>query len=143
MSLVKRRNSFPFILEDILGADWLGGTAANVHKIGFNTPAVNIRERDQAFVLEIAAPGLQKSDFNIELDNEVLTISASVEKEEAAKEKYSRKEFSYTNFKRVFTLPDTVNSSEILASYEQGILLVQLPKKEEAQVQPKRLIEIA
>jgi len=143
MSLVKRTDRLPFILDDILNTDWFGGTS-NGQKIGFNTPAVNVKESDNDFVIELAAPGLVKKDFNIELDNEVLTISSEVKKETTEeKDNYTRKEFGYSAFKRSFTLPDTVDIVDILASYNNGILSVKLPKKEEAKVQPKRLIEIS
>ncbi|MCR9286424.1 MAG: Hsp20/alpha crystallin family protein [Bacteroidetes bacterium] len=113
-------------------------------------PAVNIKESDEGFNLELAAPGLGKEDFKLELENDILTISAEkkVEKETAEEnenktEKYTRREFSFQSFKRTFTLPETVDISNINANYENGVLLVNLPKKEEAKPQPARLIEIA
>ncbi|GAA4270893.1 Hsp20/alpha crystallin family protein [Aquimarina gracilis] len=145
MSLIKRADRLPFLFDDFFTSDWFGGTV-NTSKIGINTPAVNVKETDNSFELELAAPGLTKEDFNIELDHDVLTISSEVKSEKETKEndgKYSRKEFSYRSFKRSFTLPDTVNGAEIKASYENGVLLVSIPKKEEAKVQPKRLIEIS
>jgi HSP20 family protein len=95
--------------------------------------------------VELAAPGKKKEDFNIELEDNVLTISSEArsEKEEKDNEgKYTRREFSYSSFKRAFTLPETVNDYEINASYENGVLHITLPKKEEALPKPKRLIEI-
>ncbi len=145
MSLIKRTDRLPFLLDDFFTSDWFGGTT-NTHKIGINTPAVNVKETDHSFELELAAPGLDKQDFNIELDHDVLVISSEIKSEKETKEndgKYSRKEFGYQSFKRSFTLPDTVNGGEIKASYEKGVLLVTIPKKEEAKVQPKRLIEIS
>ncbi len=143
MSLIKRTDRLPFIFDDIFSTDWFGGIA-NENKFGHNTPAVNVQETDDNFVIELAAPGLVKDDFNIELDNDVLIISSEAKNETTEeKDNYTRKEFSYSTFKRSFTLPDTVNSVDILASYDNGILSVKLPKKEEAKVQPKRLIEIA
>ena len=108
-------------------------------------PAVNIKETDDEFVLELAAPGKKREEFNIELDNELLTISSTTKEEsntEDNKGNYTRKEFSYTSFKRSFTLPETVNFSKIDASYTDGVLYVNLPKLEEAKKQPKRLIDI-
>ena len=143
MSLVKRTDRLPFIFDDIFNADWFGGISKD-HKIGFNTPAVNVKENDNDFVIQLAAPGLVKEDFNIELDKDILTISSeSNNNSSEEKDNYTRKEFSYSTFKRSFTLPDTVNSVDILASYDSGILSVKLPKKEEAKVQPKRSIEIS
>ena len=109
----------------------------------WNTPSVNIKETDQHFGLEVAAPGLKKSDFNIELDNGLLTISSEVQGEDQKEnEHYTRKEYSYQSFKRTFTLPDTVDAAAISAAYEDGILHVTLPKKEEAKKQPAKTIEI-
>ncbi|MDY8134034.1 Hsp20/alpha crystallin family protein [Aquimarina sp. 2201CG5-10] len=145
MSLVKRTDRLPFLLDDFFNADWFGGTT-NPGKIGFNTPAVNVIEADDNYKVELAAPGLRKEDFNIELDNDVLTISSEIKSEKESKDKdgrYTRKEFGYSAFKRSFNLPETVNGGAIQASYDNGVLLVTLPKKEEAKVQPKRLIDIS
>ena len=107
-------------------------------------PAVNIIETDDEFSIEFAAPGKKREEFNIELDNELLTISSTNEEKPSSKEtaNYTRREFSYSSFKRSFTLPETVNLSKIDASYTDGILTVNLPKLEEAKKQPKRLIDI-
>ncbi len=106
-------------------------------------PAVNIKEREKDFVIELAAPGLKKEDFDIDLDNNVLTIS-SQNKEEKVEEKadYTKREFYYNEFKRVFTLPETVESDKIEAEYADGILTLTIPKKPEAQTKPKRKINI-
>lgn len=147
MSLIKRNeaNWLPSVFDDMFKADWLGGTS-NVNSIGTSIPAVNIQENDEMFMVEVAAPGKTREDFNIELDNDVLTISAEEKKENETSDKngrFTRKEFSYSNFKRSFSLPETVNSEEISATYENGVLMINLPKKEEARVQPKRMIEIS
>ncbi|MDF1867592.1 MAG: Hsp20/alpha crystallin family protein [Saprospiraceae bacterium] len=133
-----------FLNEDIMNFP----TKVNHRKSSI--PAVNIKESDEGFNLELAAPGLGKEDFKLELENDILTISAEkkVEKETAEEnenktEKYTRREFSFQSFKRTFTLPETVDISNINANYENGVLLVNLPKKEEAKPQPARLIEIA
>ncbi len=144
MSLLKKTDRLPFFFDDFLAADWFGGTT-NVGKIGNNTPAVNVKETDEEFYIELAVPGLSKENFNIELDNDVLTISSAIKSEKENTEnigKYTRKEFNYSAFKRSFSLPDTVEGTGIEASYENGVLLVTIPKKEEAKIQPKRLIEI-
>lgn len=147
MSLIKRNeaNWLPSVFDDMFKTDWLGGTT-NVNSIGTSIPAVNIQETEDMFKVEVAAPGKTREDFNIELDNDVLTISAEEKKENETTEKngkFTRKEFSYSNFKRAFSLPETVNSEEISASYENGVLMINLPKKEEAKVQPKRMIQIS
>ena len=147
MSLIKSNeaNWLPSVFDDMFKADWLGGTT-NVNSIGTSIPAVNIQESDDNFMVEVAAPGKTKNDFNIELDNDILTISSEEKKENETTEKngrYTRKEFSYSNFKRAFSLPETVDNEKIAASYENGVLVINLPKKEEAKVQAKRMIEIS
>ena len=146
MSLVKTERRLPFIFDEFLTTDWFGGTA-NGLKQEKTLPAVNIRESEHDFLLELAAPGLGKEDFNIEIDNDILTISSELkedsEQDNEPKHKYTRKEFGYTSFKRTFSLPDSVQSNAINAAYQHGILSVTLPKKEEAKVQPKRLISVA
>lgn len=110
----------------------------------FSDPAANIIEYGDLFQLEIAAPGLKKDDFKIDLDNNILTISAELEdsKREEGKN-YSRKEFYYGSFSRSFTLPKTIDLEKIKADYENGILQIALPKKDEAKVELKKEIKIS
>ncbi|KAB7531308.1 Hsp20 family protein [Flagellimonas olearia] len=140
MSIVKRNNLiFPSLLNDFMGPDWLGGT----DKWNTTVPAVNIKDNEKEFELELAVPGVKKDDFTVEVDHDVLTISSEMKSEnEEAKDNYTRKEFSYSSFKRAFTLPETVDGSKIDAKYEDGILKLTLPKKQEALPKPKRLISI-
>lgn len=147
MSLIKRNeaNWLPSVFDDMFKTDWLGGTT-NVNSIGTSIPAVNIQETEESFSVEVAAPGKTKEDFNIELENDVLTISSEDKKENETAEKngrYTRKEFSYSTFKRAFSLPDSVDSEKISAQYNNGVLEILLPKREEAKVQAKRMIEIS
>lgn len=96
-----------------------------------NIPAVNVKEEENAFQIEVAAPGLKKEDFKLSLHENRLTISAKKEgKTETKTEKFSRQEFNYTSFQRTFTLPKNVDGEKIEASYTDGILHVGLPKKE-------------
>lgn len=143
MNLIKRNTvPFPSIIDELLKPDWLGG----MQNFNANIPAVNIKETDTNFGIELAAPGKTKEDFNIEIDHNVLTISSEekTEKEENDNQgKYTRKEFSYSSFRRAFTLPESVNAESINATYENGVLHVTLPKREEALPKPKRMIEIA
>jgi HSP20 family protein len=107
-------------------------------------PAVNVAESKEGFKIEVAAPGLQKADFKLNLEKNQLTISAQKEqKEDEATEKYTRKEFKYSSFQRTFTLPNTVDGEKIAATYADGILSIALPKREEAKEKPAREIEIA
>jgi HSP20 family protein len=97
-----------------------------------NIPSVNIIENDDDFLIELSVPGLKKDDFNIKLDNQLLTISREIEeKKEEKNDKYTRREFVYGNFSRSFTLPKSINFDDISADYDEGILKVSLPKKEE------------
>jgi HSP20 family protein len=107
----------------------------NPFRDGGYIPATNIMEKENSYQIELAAPGLQKGDFKISLENNILTVSSektSEKKEET--ENYTRKEFQYGSFSRSFTLPKTVESDKIKAAYENGILKVELPKKEETKV---------
>lgn len=142
MNLIKRNTvPFPSIIDEFLKPDFFGG----IQNFGANVPAVNIRESETEFAVELAAPGKRKEDFIIDLDDNVLTISSETKAENEQKDdkgKYTRREFSYSSFKRSFSLPETVNEDEIKASYENGVLHVTMPKKEEALPKPKRMIEI-
>lgn len=106
-------------------------------------PAVNVKETEQDFQLELAAPGLRKEDFKVEINEGTLSVSAERKVEEETKQDgYTRREFHYGSFTRRFALPDTADERQISAKYNDGILTLVLPKKEEAKPQPARLIEI-
>ena len=106
-------------------------------------PAANIIEQEDGFYLEIAAPGLTKEDFKINLENNIMTISSEIEDQKREEGKnYTRKEFYYGSFSRSFTLPKTIDLDKIKAEYEQGILKIALPKKDEARVEMKKEIRI-
>jgi HSP20 family protein len=109
-----------------------------------SVPAVNVLENKEGFKIEVAAPGLQKGDFKLNLEKNQLTISAQKEQsEEESDHKYTRKEFKYNSFQRTFTLPNSVDGEKIVANYADGILSISLPKREEAKEKPAREIEIA
>ncbi len=111
---------------------------------GISLPMVNIKETADAYFVEMAAPGLKKSDFHIDLDNQILSISTEMEYgNEQNEENYTRREFGYSSFKRTFTLPETVEDGKIKAEYNEGILSIHLPKKEEARQKPARSIKIS
>jgi len=140
--LARINNRFPIFFEDLIGREFLPDfyEAKSFKRL----PAVNIVEGDDSFTIEVAAPGLEKKDFHVDLDNNCLTISSEKEQEsEETTEKYARKEFSYSTFRRSFTLPETVNSEEIQASHKDGILYVKIPKKDEAKVKPARQIAVS
>ncbi|MCX6244888.1 MAG: Hsp20/alpha crystallin family protein [Bacteroidetes bacterium] len=107
-------------------------------------PAANIIEHPDAFELDLAAPGLKKDDFKIHLENNILTVSSEVEdsKEEEGKN-YTRKEYHYSSFSRSFNLPKTIDLEKIKADYDNGILKVMLPKKDEAKLDVRKEIKIS
>jgi len=147
MTLVKRNgrsNIIPSIWDNFLNPD-IFNWDTNYASTGNSIPAVNIKETPESFLVEVAAPGLEKKDFKIELDGSALTISSQKqnETEEREGETYSRKEFNYQSFYRTFHLPkEVVNADKIQAKYENGLLRLEVPKREEAKQKPARLIDI-
>ena len=108
------------------------------------TPSVNVVELANGFRIEVAAPGLDKSDFKLNVEKELLSINVTKEvKNEETGEKFYRREFNYGTFERKFRLPETVNQEGITASYDNGVLNVHLPKRDEAIEKPAREIEIS
>ena len=140
MSIVRRNNLlFPSLMNEFFKPDWFGG----MEKFENRIPAVNIKESETGFELELAIPGQKKEDFNVEIDDHVMTISMeSKSEDQTSDEKYTRREFSYQSFKRSFTLPETVNEDKIEASYTDGILKFSLPKRDEVLPKPKKTVEI-
>ena len=95
-------------------------------------------------MIDVAAPGMEKNDFTLKVENDVLTVKAEKKSESSDKDvHFTRREFGYNVFNRSFDLPDTVNSEKIDAKYENGILSIVLPKLDEAKSKPERLIKIA
>lgn len=132
----------PSIFEDLFNDNHL----TNVSNFGSTLPAVNIKETTDDFLLEVAIPGKKKEDFTIELDQNVLTISSESkdEKEETSNDgKFTRKEFNYASFKRAFSLPETVEQEKIDAIYENGVLHITVPKREESKQKQKRMIAVS
>ena len=119
----------------------------NYSKTTTTLPSVNVKETADEFTVEMAAPGMKKEDFDIQLENDVLTIRSEVRREDEEKDqsgKYTRREFSYQSFQRSFNLNNqVVDDGKISATYEDGILRLTIPKKEEAKEKPPRMIEVA
>lgn len=144
MTLVKSNtwNNFPTLLSDFFDNDNV--FTNRWFEKEFTLPAVNIKEKNNEFNIELAAPGFNKNDFKINVDENVLTISAETKDEKKSEdERYTKKEFSYNSFSRSFTLPQTVNAEKIDASYNDGILKLTVPKKEEAKTNNKKEIKIS
>lgn len=143
MTLVKVNNglskTFDGMMKELFN-EFPAAVNKTVREDVLHFPPVNIIEKNEKYQLEIAAPGFVKSDFNVKLDNKVLTIST--EKKETANEstdKLIRKEFSYKSFKRSFTLDEKIDAENISAKYENGILILDLPKREEAKATTKEI----
>ena len=150
MTLIKRNgnlmNPLPMIFDDFFNRDLFNWNNSNFSDTNTTIPAVNIKETAENYEVEVAAPGMTKKDFKVELDGNVLTISSEKSHQNEAKEgeKYSRKEFSYQSFQRTFTLQkDVVDIDRIQAKYENGLLHLLIPKKEEVKQKPPRMIEIS
>ncbi|RMG66932.1 MAG: Hsp20/alpha crystallin family protein [Bacteroidetes bacterium] len=123
-----------------LWEDFFGRDLFELDRPAYRLPAVNVQETPEAFVLEFALPGLRKEDVKIELDQNMLILSSEREESQSSPEgegTYTRREFRHYSFRRAFTLPESVDSSDIRARSEDGILYVTLPKKEEAR--PKQI----
>jgi HSP20 family protein len=137
----KERRFFPSIVDEFFGRDFMPDLFN--FETGVNMPSVNIIEGEDNFRIEVAAPGLDKKDFKLNLDNNVLTItSEKEEKREEEKERYMRREFQYSSFKRSFTLPQSVDAGNISANHNNGVLTITIPKREEAKQKPPKQIDI-
>ena len=144
MKLARFNNYHPSMFDNWFDND-LFNWEYNNHQAEATLPAVNIKENADAFNVEMAVPGFDKKDFKINLDHNVLTIASEkkVENEHKNGERYTCREYSYQSFSRSFTLPDAANGDKISAKYENGILNVEIPKREEAKPKPMRQIAIA
>lgn len=149
MSLIKKNGnalpSVPAMFDDFFSRELFNWGNNHFSSTSTTIPAVNITETADHFDVDVAAPGMEKKDFKITLDGNLLTISSRKEhSEETKKEHYTRREFSYCSFQRSFELPkDVVDESNINARYDNGLLHLTIPKKEEAKRKAPRMIEIA
>jgi HSP20 family protein len=147
MSIVKRNEFFPglSLFDDFFTKDLLNWGLSNNSSTNTTIPLVNIKETNDNFEVEMAAPGMNKEDFKVELDGNVLTIISENKDENEVKEgdRYTRREFSYQSFQRSFQLPkEVVDADKIEAKYENGVLRLLVPKKEEAKPRPPKMIQI-
>ncbi len=148
-TLVKRNGLFPSMgsksvnsfFDDFITKDLFDWTDKNFASLGSNLPSVNLKETDTNIEIELAAPGMKKEDFKVEIENDMLMISSEKEEEKeevGKKDNYIRKEFNYQSFCRTFSLPETANENKIEANYKDGILHVVIEKKEG---NPKRALK--
>lgn len=130
-ALAKIGESMPSVFNDFFKPwnEWFDGGLLGRE---MNIPAVNITEHDDEYKISLAAPGLKKDDFKIDVDGNMLTISSEKEENKEEKDKkFTRKEYNYSSFSRSFTLPEEINREKIEAKYEDGVLKISLPRKEE------------
>ena len=150
MTFVKRNgnslNNFPTVFDDFLNRDLFNWGLNNFSDTNTTIPAVNIKETPDNYVVEVAAPGMTKKDFRVQLEGNTLTIGSekTSRKEEGEDVRYISREFSYQSFSRTFTLQkDVVDTEKIQAKYEDGVLHLLIPKKEHAKQKQPKLIEIS
>lgn len=147
MSLTKRNTmNFPALFDDFIGRELFNWGNGNFSATSTTVPSVNIRETNDTFEVEMAVPGMDKKDFSIQLEGNTLTISSAKKSSQETKEgeNYTRREFSYQSFQRSFDLPrDVVEAENIAARYENGLLQLTIPKKEEVKKKGPRMIEIS
>lgn len=141
----RNENYVPSFFERFFNNDLADWNLTNFSGTNTSLPAVNVKETNDEFVIELAAPGMEKKDFKINFKNNVITISSEREdKKEEKKNNYTRREFSYQSFQRAFTVPENaIMSDKIEAIYNNGILEIKLPKREEVKPQPEREIKIS
>ena len=144
MSLVRFSSQLPSVFDRLLEGDLFDWSNRNYSITNTTLPSVNIKQNTDEYLVEVAAPGFNKGDFKLELNHDLLTISSEkkVENESNDGELFTKREFSYRSFSRSFTLPQTADYDKIEANYENGILAVRIPKKEEAKPKPAKTIEI-
>jgi HSP20 family protein len=136
--------SVPMLFDDFFSRELFNWGNSNFSNTKTTVPSVNIKETSESFEVEVAAPGMEKKDFNITLDGNLLTISSQKEhRSQNTEDNYTRREFSYQSFQRSFELPkDVVNEEGITAGYENGVLHLTVPKREEVKQKAPRMIEI-
>lgn len=142
MAIVKWQNQnsvFPTL--NSFFNDWFPNDYFDKVALGTTIPAVNVKDNPESIQVSIAAPGLKKEDFKIDLENHVLTISSEQKTETEDKKDggYTRKEYNYSSFSRSFTIPESINKSDIQAKYENGELMITLPKREENKAITKQI----
>jgi HSP20 family protein len=147
MTILRRSDSnFPSLLDNFLSRDLFDWGSSNFSSTNTTLPAVNVIENNDSYEIEVAAPGMKKNDFQVTLENNILTISSERREEKKEKEKgqYTRREFSYQSFQRSFTVPEMeVEGDKISAKYCDGVLCITLPKREEIKPKPAREIKIS
>jgi HSP20 family protein len=139
MPVMRTNNWIPSVFNDLFDVDFMP-------KANCTAPAINVKESDEAYTVELAAPGMKKEDFNVHINDEgnlIIKMEQKNEKKEDKNTRYLRREFSYSKFEQTLILPDDVRKDAISAKVEHGVLTVELPKLIEEKVKVSRQIEIA
>ena len=140
MNIIRKTTPwFPSLFDEFFTRDFGIDLAPRTYQ----TPAVNISEKEDAFHLELVAPGKEKKDFDVELEEDTLTISTNSDSGIVEDDpQFTRREFDYASFNRNFRIPETIDTKSIKANYKNGLLSIVLPKRKEAIPEPKKQIEI-
>ena len=140
MPMMRTNNWIPAVFNDLFTTEFLP-------KVNATAPAINVKESDKAYTVELAAPGMKKEDFNVHINDEGNLVVKMEQKQEHKEEdkntRYLRREFSYSKFEQTLILPDDVKKEEISAKVDNGVLTVELPKLVEDKVKVSRQIDIA
>ena len=140
MPMMRTNNWIPAVFNDLFNTEFLP-------KTNCTAPAINVKESDKAYIVELAAPGMKKEDFNVHINDEgnlVVKMESKAEKKDEDKNtRYLRREFSYSKYEQTLILPDDVKRDAISAKVEHGVLTVELPKIVEEKVKVSRQIDIA
>lgn len=143
LTLAKKNDWFPAFTDDFFKPwnDWFDNRLSKK----LSVPAINVSEDEQGFTIDVAAPGLKKTDFSIAVDDNVLTVSAesTKTKEEKGDNNYTRQEYNYSSFSRSLTLPDNIDEDKITATYDGGVLKLSVPKKQGTPKVPAKQITVA
>lgn len=144
MAITRFSKGFPSLFDQFMEGDLMDWANLNYSSTNTTLPRVNIRENNDEFIIDVAAPGMKKKDFKVNFDNGKLTISSEIEEHIQDGEKYTRREFSYQSFQRTFDVArELVDGDKISASYSDGILRITLPKREEIKPKPAKEISIS
>lgn len=137
MNLIKTQSYFPTIFDDFFKENW----NINLTNDNFVSPSYNVKENDKEFVIELAIPGKENTDFSIEIQNKILLVSINDENKNSDYT-YNRKEFDFNSFEKSFDLPKSIDNNKVTSHYRNGVLIIKLPKRKQYQSDTKQIIEV-
>lgn len=142
LPVLRKRGYLPYYRDDFFAKDLISSFFSD--GADYSVPAVNIKENENHFEIEVAAPGLNKEDFKVKLEKNILTVTSEKKtQKDEGKENFMRKEFSYNSFCRSFSVPETVDVEKIKASHKNGVLIIEIPKLDEAKIKFNREIKVS